>query len=111
MRNRTPSQCSPQTYDAWYAMGVTRFGRLFAGWRFRCPSCGLAFAARDAAEIGITDDYQGRLCPKGLGGCGYPVDDRRGFKQLLRSGSAGMIAIWKDKRPVGAYFPFAEDEA
>lgn len=101
-------QPNRQTYDAWYFMGAERFGRMFADWRFTCPECEFEFSAADAANVGIRDNLQGRVCPVQLGGCGYPHESRFGRRCPYNRTLHGLIIVKKDGMPGGGYFPFAQ---
>ncbi len=107
-RDMMLTQPTQQTYDAWYFMGVARFGRQFSDWRFVCPKCAHEFSARDAASVGIKEDLQGRVCPVQLGGCGYPHE--LGLSRLYNRTLYGLIRVVKDGMPGGGYFPFADPD-
>lgn len=104
----------------WHAEGRERFGFHFDYWWFVCPECGLAHQPWQAREVGVYEDHLGCLCPKGLGGCGFPQD--MGLKlvptaryKLLsgreRSRMKGMVSLAKDgPRPVMRVLPYCPDD-
>lgn len=108
-----------RTWDDWHAEGRRRFGFDFGDWWFYCPECHLAFQAGLGREAGVYEDYLGCLCPKGIGGCGYPqtlgkkMGSRR-FKLMdgqERARLTRMIGLEKDSpgRVKMRVLPFCPD--
>ena len=100
----------------WHDEGKARFGFHFDRWWFRCPECGLAFQPQHAREVGVYEDHLGCLCPKGLGGCGFPqAMGREMGKFKLHTGEerariGKMTSLAKDgPRPVMRVLPFCPD--